>query len=159
MPCCPVGHACSKTTACPMQGACAACPTTPKPMGCAKACCEQPCCPKACCDKPCCEQAACKAEPTLAELRALCAEQARVLREMHVMMKEMRDTINMLQVEVQLQRQNQVTNPVPSTWLVPCGSHISPYNVMPVFPEGSFNYKLPKANDQQVHSFVISPGR
>jgi len=160
MSCCPVAHACTKTASCPMQGPCGACKTTPKPtpkpMGCAKACCDEPCCEKACCDKPCCVQAqCCKVEPTLAELRALCAEQARVLREMHVMMKEMRDTIDVLKGELQLQRQNQVNSLVPSTGPTPYGSQAVPYNVMPIFPEGSFNNKAQDMNDRsELFSFV-----
>jgi hypothetical protein len=146
LPCCPVAHVTAevKVAPCPMQGPCAACPVR-KPEGCA-----QPCC-----GKPCCEQAGCcKAEPALAELRALCAEQARVLREMHVMMKEMRDTINMLQVEVQQQRQNQEINSVPQAGPMPYSSQTLPYNVMPVFPEGSLNYKLP-VQQSSTFSFAI----
>jgi hypothetical protein len=103
MPCCPVMHVEACPTACPVhkpEGRCKPC--------CAKTCCEQAASCKPCCPKPCCEQAGCcKVEQTLAEIRALCAEQARVIQEMKVMMQEMRNTINVMQIE-QLQRQNQV---------------------------------------------------
>jgi hypothetical protein len=99
LPCCPMARCVQAPVCIPTQGSCSACPVH-KPEACAKSCCE----------KPCCEQAGscCKADQALPEMR----EQIRMLRNMQVMMKEMQNTINALQVEVQTLRQNQVNVPI-----------------------------------------------
>ena len=125
-PCCPMGVCkgaatlpCCPVASCPRQGPCSACPVH-KPEGCCK-----PCCDKACCEQSDC----CKAERTLAEMRAVCAEQARMLQEMQALMKEMRNTINMLQVEWQLQRQSQVICPPVTT---PNVHPVQSYDTLPL---------------------------
>ena len=160
MPCCPVMHVESCPVACPVH----------KPDDCCKPCCA----------KPCCEQAGyCKVEHTLAEMRALCAEQARQLQEMHVMMKEMRSTINAMQIELQLQvqRQNQaiypavpkdqppgepydwVPGPVPGQpydWL-PDRVPGEPYDTIPqpMQPDGPFNYNASTNEVRKLSSFSV----
>jgi hypothetical protein len=94
-----------------------------------------------CQSEGCCEGVCGKPECSLAEIRRLCAEQARALREMQRMLTEMHATMNALQVEVQLLSQNPVVYPnypQPMYYNQPAGSVPNPqqiyYNVPNAMP-------------------------
>jgi hypothetical protein len=161
MPCCPSA---AVMPCCPGAAMMPCCPMTvihraTAPTVCREGRCQTDACPA--CKPDCCANACSNAERTAAELRALCAEQTRLLHEMRQTMAELRSEINALRNDLQSTRQapQQIYVPVPvpnpnpmpmpnpgqNTWPTPHGYPPMPHS-MPVTPTGG-HVKVPVQYD------------